>query len=584
MILNNKHIPQVSLSPPPPPRGQQANWEFLLLYSTFALFCPEIDEPSLDRRDVQLGVKPQRRTLFQGKTFVFLGAKQLKRLSAVIAFGGGRVQLLEEGSLPVALLESPKTCVVDLETASSQALQSASTAQWSVSVARILQRKGLRMITESEIGLAAIYVTTDLYCNPSAQMNPEVVPDKPGITEATLSQSNAVDETTLPAASQNATAYAPDTEVLQGTARMDTSGPTSVGETPEKEQRQTERLSKRPTGADNPSKSAAAETTSTSVFSAKNLRNEKDVIPSTVKDNIQPVSKLPPTSAAKTKSPQKQTYSLTNYFLPISKKRNREGSEVGDESEAKLFRREEQEEDMENKLGHSIPRYSSLSRRTAATADPEPSVAALAVRPSSRSVDQGLSSSSTDHRPTAAKRKEMGKEDPTDDVTFEVEMEDLEDLESIMSLPMEDADKQKEACKRRRTELAAEVKQEEASFVQDFDPVQRDKKEEDPPKNVLIVQFKSLVVDKPQRLRENPANPQMIFGKNFKRFQKVPVLGSTGLPKIIGGSDLVAHNRAKNSELEEWLREAAEEDNRTEWEETLGDDLFRYNPKPSKRR
>lgn len=40
-------------------------------------FIPEIDEPSLIKEDVNVGVIPGRRQLFNGKTFLFLTAKQV---------------------------------------------------------------------------------------------------------------------------------------------------------------------------------------------------------------------------------------------------------------------------------------------------------------------------------------------------------------------------------------------------------------------------------------------------------------------------------------------------------------------------
>ena len=34
--------------------------------------------------------------------------------------------------------------------------------------------------------------------------------------------------------------------------------------------------------------------------------------------------------------------------------------------------------------------------------------------------------------------------------------------------------------------------------------------------------------------------------------------GAEGAPHIIGGSDLLVHNRGKNTDLDEWLKDAAE--------------------------
>ncbi|KAF3839760.1 hypothetical protein F7725_018477 [Dissostichus mawsoni] len=181
-------------------------------------FVPEIDEPSLSKEDVNLGANPVRKRLFNGKTFIFLSAKQLKRLSAAVSFGGGRSQMLEAGSLPRSLLESPHCCVVDVTSGSSQPLLPTSAAEWANSAKNIVQRKGLRVITESEIGLAAIYASCEKYCNPScltpdSESAPKV---QPRIPSASLSQSMEVEETVLPAASQNITAYAVNTETSQG--------------------------------------------------------------------------------------------------------------------------------------------------------------------------------------------------------------------------------------------------------------------------------------------------------------------------------------------------------------------------------
>lgn len=100
-----------------------------------------------------------------------------------------------------------------------------------------------------------------------------------------------------------------------------------------------------------------------------------------------------------------------------------------------------------------------------------------------------------------------------------------------------------------------------------------------------MVEFKSLTVATPARPKPRPTETHgNVNRKDFKRFCKVPVPGAQGLPNIIGGSDLLAHNRGKNSELEEWLRDAAEDERQNKKEETLGDDLFRYNPKPTKKR
>ncbi|KAM4581525.1 nibrin isoform 2-T2 [Odontesthes bonariensis] len=309
-------------------------------------FLPEIDEPSLNKEEVNLGIIPDRKQLFSGKTFIFLSAKQLKRLSAGVSFGGGRSQLLEEGSLPRELLESAHSCVVDVTTGNSQALLPPSSTEWANSVKSILQRKCFRVITESEIGLAAIYASCDKYCNPSSLITdsdsaPRVEPRLPG---ASLSQSVTVDETVLPTASQNITAYAVNTETSQRMEVSEVTGVVAVGETPEKKLTQNTSQSHRSkfTAQTKTSQFLVADTMSSSLDAANNRDSQRKKPDSKVTvsggDNayVRPQPSAPKTnggtktffnkySPKKPKpsaqaSPQKQS-TLTNFFCPVNKKR-----------------------------------------------------------------------------------------------------------------------------------------------------------------------------------------------------------------------------------------------------------------------
>ena len=47
--------------------------EILCVFS----YHPEIDEPSLNKEEVDLNYRPERKRLFAGKTFIFLNDKQV---------------------------------------------------------------------------------------------------------------------------------------------------------------------------------------------------------------------------------------------------------------------------------------------------------------------------------------------------------------------------------------------------------------------------------------------------------------------------------------------------------------------------
>ncbi|KAI2550573.1 nibrin, partial [Homo sapiens] len=52
-------------------------------------FYPPLDEPSIGSKNVDLSGRQERKQIFKGKTFIFLNAKQHKKLSSAVVFGGG---------------------------------------------------------------------------------------------------------------------------------------------------------------------------------------------------------------------------------------------------------------------------------------------------------------------------------------------------------------------------------------------------------------------------------------------------------------------------------------------------------------
>ncbi|XP_060905408.1 nibrin [Labrus mixtus] len=635
-------------------------------------FIPEIDEPSLSKEDVNLGAIQLRKQLFAGKTFVFLSAKQMKRLSAAVSFGGGRSRLLEENRLPKDLLESQQSCVVDTSTGSSQTLLPSSANEWANSVKNIVQRKGLRVITESEIGLAAIYASCDKYCNPCSLI-PDSAPKVPTrIPSASLSQSTAVDETVLPAASQNITAYAANTETSQRTQRCVVTEVTAVGETPEKKQSSQFGGSK-PEAQKKTSQCVVDDTMSSSfnTFEKTDSERKRPESKPTVSGESsggllpQPSFLKPQKTFVQMQSPQKQRVSaqaspqkqstLTTFFQPVNKKRPLEDDLSAVMSEPK---RPVLESSSRIQKQHSSVESSSRSERVPAVTSQESAAALFVVPPKAESHRV---SHSIQDGPRSGKRKEM-----------EAEIQ-MDELESIMSEDMDFFDEppsgkrveqarsvttssteqkhfvntgttssiskrqrinveEHERIERPQTSLQEEsgskmqhnkpsgnrtsIKTEQVSpeyrksyQCQDLkqlkgdicqpkeekpmplkpvtikQEVQESKVDEDLPQKLVLVEFRSLTVtvtpkNKPQRMTDNG------FTKNFKRFRKMNVPGAQGqaLTHIIGGSDLLVHNRGKNSDLDEWLKDAAEEERQSKQDESVGDDLFRYNPTKLTRR
>ncbi|KAK1172565.1 hypothetical protein AOXY_G5178 [Acipenser oxyrinchus oxyrinchus] len=585
-------------------------------------FHPPVDEPSINSGDLDLNARPVRRTVFRGKTFIFLNAKQHKRLSSAVVLGGGEAKLLDEGILNTSLLESAGSCVIDVGMANSQMLVSTSLKKWIGSVTQIVQRKGLRLISEAEIGLAAIYMSTDTYCNPLSQTDTET--SRTTIPGATLSQSSAVEETIMPAATLNITAYVPDTEPSQQYTRMETSGVRQVNETPEKDLRGRRQSQVKETFIGTCTVAETAGTLFSTDCGSSTVKEREKTRPSTKLGNKnQPTaSNTAVTSGNKKSSSQQQSHSLANYFPTVSKKREREEYETFDLSQAKQARTEENKKKVPACTSPQVSQTRPTTEKRQSQIqfpmeDSRTKSITMAehsgmVSTSMKELTRGSGDSSL--RVASKKRKEM-------DELFAETVAGIEDLEDIMSQPMEqDQEEAQSVSKKKRVEPPAEavqVKQEDVtvseygimpagSMRETADQTQQKefeakekiplslKKESDPsglmvksddmdgiPRNLIVTEFKSLVVSVPARptARSNQANV-----KNFKRFRKVPFPGAVGLPNIIGGSDLVAHQAKKNSELEEWLRQEAEEQSQNAREESIADDLFRYNPKSTKRR
>uniref|UniRef100_A0A3P8RVL2 Nibrin n=1 Tax=Amphiprion percula TaxID=161767 RepID=A0A3P8RVL2_AMPPE len=669
-------------------------------------FTPEIDEPSLNKEEVNLGVMPARQQLFTGKTFVFLSAKQLKRLSAAVKFGGGSSQLLEESSLLRNLLESPQTCVIDVITGNSQTLLPPSTTEWANSVRSIVQRKGLRVITESEIGLAAIYASCDKYCNPSNLMpDSDSAPKvKPRIPSASLSQSVAVDETVLPAATQNITAYAANTETSQRMEVCEVTGVAAVGETPEKKQNQLREAQ------NTTAEYVVADTMSSSLNITENSQRKK--LDSKLTDagttDVRPQPSFPKTNGGtkasffrespqkpKTSaqaSPQKQS-TLINFFQPVSKKRPWEDefsdvmsepkrpvlepsitvhktnttkeisspslrgvSETPPESEADLFtgRREEplnrkrkemeaeiQMEELESIMSEDMDGFSEQLSDEQTHKSAKQKQGLTAVESSSKrqrvqreeeangtsrqlKLQAGLEKKSSLHNihsqrpeqhvvvvktgplhPTdyMTTNKESRSEKPTastsrnikpvqdDDASF---VEDLQLIEADITQPKDDTKTLKPVRIKQEVQdlelIKADISRPKDDTKTSLKPVrikqevQESKMDEGLPRNQVLVEFRSLTVSAPPTTKQKQTHSNGC-AKNFKCFRKNRVPGSDGFQHIIGGSDLLVHNRGKNTDLDEWLKDAAEEERQSRREEAVGDDLFRYNPtKLAKRR
>ncbi|NXL93983.1 NBN protein, partial [Alectura lathami] len=534
-------------------------------------FYPPVDEPSIGTENLDLSEHHERKKIFSGKTFLFLTAKQHKKLGPAVVLGGGEAKLMTEGRKETSLLVSPEVCVVDVGLTNSQILGSESMRSWTDSILTVLQSNDLRAIPEAEIGLAVIFMSTERYCNPQRQPSDKALtkgPPASGVGRA-ISQSLAVDETIMPTAVDNSTIYVADTEIeeqtcmeIESAPQMNRRGKVSFQHAAVKE---------------NPSTSSSANAGTlisrvnrTSGFSQKS----HPLSPSKILEVDKPEEC----------TPRQQSNSITNYFH-VARKRERaeEGEETSVPKLAKLEERSSPVSKGTEPTGSSIWDSKAEPHRKGNNVQP----ARESGEPAHGKTDAKITVS---ENPAPKKRKEL--DDLSEDaealeIVFGSRDLDWEErtadhgqeaqsntrkkrcLETKGGRTEEVNIKQREENKMSREEEVGslltpekkvEIKQESPASVRN-QLINHSKLEDDSsnlPSRLLLTEFRSLVVSCPRPNGQTSRNPRCRGQNNFKIFKKVPFPGAGQLPYIIGGSDLVVHHARKNSELENWLREELE--------------------------
>ncbi|XP_070487797.1 nibrin isoform X5 [Equus przewalskii] len=468
-------------------------------------FYPPIDEPAIGSKNIDLSGRQERKQIFKGKTFVFLNAKQHKKLSSAVVFGGGDARLItEKNEEEDSFFSAPGTCVVDVGITDSQNLIPDSQKKWIHSIMDMLRRQGLRPIPEAELGLAVIFMTTENYCDPQGQPSTGLKTTTPG---SSFFQGLSVNEKLMPSAPVNTTTYVADTESEQA-------------DTWERDEENQEISS---------SKSARIE------MSCSLLEQTQPATPSIWKNREQHLSQNEPegekTDNLLTDTDLKSTVkNSASKFLSTEKLRSEKRQEIDD----------------------------------------------LAIE------DEVLEQLFKNTRPELEIKVKVHKQEEAIDIRkrprFDIETNGTFNDEAISEsnkIPQES-----------ETGKKCELKKESLWSTKEelFNNDELQDHGEMLPRKVLLIEFRSLVVSNSTSRDASRVNDDYGQLKNFKKFKKVTFPGAGKLPHIIGGSDLIAHHARTSTELEEWLRQEMEVQNQHAKEESLADDLFRYNPNVKRRR
>ncbi|XP_053415181.1 nibrin isoform X2 [Nycticebus coucang] len=563
-------------------------------------FYPPLDEPAIESKNIDLSGRQERKQIFKGKTFVFLNAKQHKKLSSAIIFGGGEARLItEENEEEDSFFSTPGTCVVDIGITNSQILIPDSQKKWIHSIMDMLQRQGLRPIPEAEIGLAVIFMTTENYCDPQGQPSTGLKTTTPG---PSLSQGLSVNEKLKPSVLVNATTYVADTESEQADTCMDLNERSKEIKISRKEQYL------RMLSQECPTMKEPSKTTN---------NNSNNIVVSNTQAKVKILNyQLSPTKFpainGRDQASQQQNNSIMNYFRPLTKKRERdeENQEISSCKSARI----EMSCSLLEQTQPTIPLIWKNEQHLSQNESVDKKSDNLFTEADLKfSVKNSANISCSTEKLRLNKRKEI------DDLAIEDEVleELLKNTKPELQIEMKVQKQEEDASIRKRPKMDIETNDtfnekaipENNKISQENEVWKKcekkcELKKESPwsmkkevsnndvlqdssemlPRNVLLTEFRSLVVKDYPWSDLSGINNDYGQLKNFKKFKKVSFPGAGRLPHIIGGSDLIAHYARKNTELEEWLRQEMEVQNQHAKEESLADDLFRYNPNIRRKR
>ncbi|KAH8257536.1 hypothetical protein KR038_011211, partial [Drosophila bunnanda] len=135
--------------------------------------------------------RPERTTLFAGKTFVFMNRKHLEIYGAVVQKAGAACKDLKSGVRKVFLTKKDVIVIQYVPSTQSQATESFNSIQGKyspvtsvISSVEILEQAGLRIIQEYEIGMALLHCSIKEFCNPSHKFTNDSLPATESVTSS----------------------------------------------------------------------------------------------------------------------------------------------------------------------------------------------------------------------------------------------------------------------------------------------------------------------------------------------------------------------------------------------------------------
>lgn len=163
------------------------------------LFLPNISETQINPDQVSFKPDVKRATVFQGMKFIFLSAKQFKKMSLTVEMGGGLPILMDDPSSgDLEMLVEPGSVVMQSDPSDASQGFSQQNVDWITQVIKYLKKHKKHLIQDAELGFAVLHCSTEQHCNPDVPFMSQI--PQPQIPSQSLTQADILAHNTEPGA------------------------------------------------------------------------------------------------------------------------------------------------------------------------------------------------------------------------------------------------------------------------------------------------------------------------------------------------------------------------------------------------
>ncbi|XP_006816932.1 nibrin-like [Saccoglossus kowalevskii] len=572
-------------------------------------FLPVLVDAAIKNDDVSFAADERRKQIFKNKTFIFLTQKQFKRLNLTVSFGGGKAILMEEGSDDDDddILVTDNTCVMSADPQDSSQKLSQNAKDWISHVMDYLKNHNLRAIQDAELGLAVLHCSCQFHCNPNiSQAGVNLLQPLPSQTLGTQEILAADTETSqvftqhrtqnilsrssfaIPSTSESQIAskrlrvkkerVSGNQESLnQRTTGVSSEGGTDISRLPETPESKGNKMKagarKREREVDT---GTADEVGVSSIKQEPLLYDLSEIQSSTSESNLQNLT-----------APRKITTMVEEEVVRQSPRKRARIAENQPTISETL-----QKAAVEEKLLRKSPRKVNKELVTISTPTKSWQIESHSKKRDDEICDGNtgtktlLKQERNNHNEDAAatsKRKRLDISDDDDEGLWRKRPNIKQEVVQATSEDHLLNDNQ-------RQPFTGDIPQ---GFITTLKSIKGQflvktnteyQREEDQPSKLIELEEKSLVVRRPRPQNKTPVEGDKGV-KNFKKFRKCGYPGMTqSLPRIIGGTDLVAHSNKPEREVEEWFKGQVQVDSQQDKSDNVADDLFNWQPKGKKAR